>query len=209
MQRVLKILIIAAAFIFAAASSSYAFPDYFHSKAVMSSNITPFVKWTGMLARYAHDREVFQDECDNHKLDCEMVEWMNFLEELRGQSDTKILRAVNAKMNKIPYVLDIVNWGMEDYWETPLEFFIKYGDCEDYAISKFLSLRLLGFSNDRMRLVVLQDLNLGIPHAILVVENNGKSYALDNFFAEPVLTSKIHHYQPIYSINEVAWWRHR
>lgn len=191
-------------------SSAFAFPDYFQSKAVESSNITPFVKWTDVLERYKRDRDNFEEECskDASKA-CQMRDWMNFLESLRGKTDNEILRAVNAKMNKINYVLDIVNWGIEDYWATPLEFFIKTGDCEDYAIAKYLSLRLLGFSNERLRLVILQDMNLGIPHAILVAENNGKSYALDNFFAQPVPTTKIHHYQPIYSINEDAWWRHR
>ena len=50
------------------------------------------------------------------------------------------LDAVNRYMNKHQYITDIVNWGVTDYWETPREFFLKDGDCEDFAIAKFKSL---------------------------------------------------------------------
>jgi predicted transglutaminase-like cysteine proteinase len=60
-----------------------------------------------------------------------------------------------------------------------------------------------------MRIVVLQDMNLNIAHAVLVVELNGKSYVLDNQISQLVTDDQISHYRPIYSINENAWWLHR
>ena len=119
------------------------------------------------------------------------------------------MRKVNSYLNQAHYILDIVNWGVEDYWASPYQFARKDGDCEDYAIAKFMSLRLLGFSNDQMRIVVLRDLNLKVAHAILVVDLNGTKYVLDNQIHDVVPASIIHHYQPIYSVNETHWWLFR
>ena len=98
---------------------------------------------------------------------------------------------------------------MPDYWATPSQFLTRNGDCEDYAITKYFSLRQLGFSADSMRIVVLQDLNLNTAHAILIVYMGKKALVLDNQVATVVDATSILHYQPIYSINEKHWWLHR
>ena len=53
-------------------------------------------------------------------------------------------RAVNRFVNGWAYRADADNYGRSDYWATPLEFFRRSGDCEDYVIAKYRSLRLLG-----------------------------------------------------------------
>jgi predicted transglutaminase-like cysteine proteinase len=112
-------------------------------------------------------------------------------------------------MNRARYTLDINNYGESDYWATPVQFFKMDGDCEDYAISKYLSLRALGFEAEQLRVVILDDLNLRVAHAILVVTYNGTQYVLDNQIAQAVPASVIHHYKPIYSLNESNWWLYR
>ena len=42
-----------------------------------------------------------------------------------------------------------------------------------------------------------------------MVELNGVWYVLDNQVAAVLPDSAILHYQPVYSINESAWWLHR
>jgi predicted transglutaminase-like cysteine proteinase len=64
-------------------------------------------------------------------------------------------------------------------------------------------------NRDDMRIVVLNDLNLRIAHAVLAVYVSGKPYILDNQISKVVPASSIHHYQPVYSINENGWWLHR
>jgi predicted transglutaminase-like cysteine proteinase len=112
-------------------------------------------------------------------------------------------------MNRARYITDLVNWGTQDYWATASEFFWKDGDCEDYAIAKYLSLKALGFAQDSLRVVVVQDLNLKIPHAILVVYLDGKALLLDNQVGTVIEAERVRHYRPIYSVNETAWWLHR
>ena len=72
------------------------------------------------------------------------------------------------------------NYGRSDYWATPLEFFRRSGDCEDYVIAKYQSLRLLGWPPEALRLVVVQDVVRDLPHAVLAVYLDGAIYILDN-----------------------------
>ena len=119
------------------------------------------------------------------------------------------IRAVNRQMNEAPYITDIRNWGIDDYWATPLQFLDRDGDCEDYAISKYMSLRALGVPVESMRVAVVQDLNLDTAHAVLVVYVGGKGYVLDNQIEQVVSQAEIYHYRPYYTVNENAWWLHR
>ena len=118
-------------------------------------------------------------------------------------------------MNKAKYITDKNNWGRKDYWATPGEFMANFGDCEDYAIIKFLSLKLLGFKDEDLRVVAVKDLNLKIGHDVLIVywkdPKSGKRrrLLLDNQIKKVVDARAVRHYQPVFSINSKNWWRHR
>lgn len=168
-----------------------------------------FPKWVSVLSRHKKDLQAQNLPCEKPmQASCVFMQWRGFLNTLKGKSEMQKLDAVNRYMNKHKYVTDLVNWHITDYWETPREFIIKDGDCEDFAIAKFKSLLYLGISNDDMRIVVLQDLNLQVAHAVLAVYIKGKPYILDNQVEQVVPADKIKHYMPIYSINETNWWRH-
>jgi len=120
------------------------------------------------------------------------------------------LQLINKVINEEKYIIDPINWNMADYWATPNQFSIKDGDCEDYAISKYMLLKAMGFPKENMRIVILNDQNLEILHAILAVySEDGKIYILDNQISAVLEDKDIHHYKPIYSINEFYWWKHR
>ncbi len=142
---------------------------------------------------------------------CNHEAWDTFVTEIQvsDKSRKDILEAVNLYMNRTQYVVDPINWGVPDYWATPDEFFMRDGDCEDYAISKYVTLKRLGFPLDDMRLVVLQDENLRIPHAVLAVTLGEETYILDNQVDAVLPDSQILHYRPVYSVNEKAWWLHQ
>ena len=78
----------------------------------------------------------------------------------------------------------------------------KTGICEDYAISKYISLLIHRFNPDHMRIVVRQDLNLKILHAVFVVYRDGQPLIPDNQIKQVVHTSRLRHYKQIYSINQ-------
>lgn len=187
----------------AAAASAAATDSIFGTKELHSSNLNMFPKWRDALRRFQTELKTCTGSA------CKTDEWQSFLDKIHSLSPEEQIRAVNREMNDKPYVTDPVNWHMADYWATPLQFLRKDGDCEDYAISKYMALRALGFPVNDMRIVVLQDTNLGIPHAVLVVFHKGKALVLDNQVSGIVPADRIHHYQPFYSINEEGWWLHR
>ena len=89
-------------------------------------------------------------------------------------------------VNRWKYRADADNYGRSDYWATPLEFFRRSGDCEDYVIAKYRSLRLLGLPPDQLRMVVVQDVVRDLPHAVLAVYLGDEVLILDNL-SEAVL----------------------
>ena len=183
----------------------------FNTREVRSKNFKPFKKWTGAVERYSKEREAVKPgDCKEKVFNkCHFDKWTEFLKTLEGKDKMTQISEVNAFMNKARYITDPVNWGVKDYWATPGEFMAKFGDCEDYSISKFVSLKLLGFDDNDMRVVAVKDMNLKVGHAILAVYIDGKPYILDNQIKQVVDASTIRHYAPVFSINEKYWWRHK
>ncbi|MBT5048824.1 MAG: hypothetical protein HOM58_10000 [Rhodospirillaceae bacterium] len=182
----------------------------FGSREVRSSTLSLFPKWRGALSRHFDDGRLADAPCTATTFNrCHLREWKSFLASLRGASRLAQIEAVNRYLNQRRYILDPRNYGVPDYWATPNQFLARNGDCEDYAIAKYFSLRALGLGADAMRIVVLQDLNLQTAHAILVVYVDGKALVLDNQATTVVDSRTIHHYRAIYSINEQHWWLHR
>jgi predicted transglutaminase-like cysteine proteinase len=206
----LAVALLGATALRSAGADEPSYPPLFGSREIRSASLGPFQKWTGMLARQHDERDLYDGPCTARRFNrCHMQEWRQLLREIAGKEPAAQLEAVNSFMNRAPYVTDPVNYGVPDYWATPLQFMNKDGDCEDYAIAKFISLRQLGFRNANMRVVVVDDLNLRVPHAILVVYLDGRAYLLDNQISRVVPAEIVNHYRPIYSINEDAWWLHR
>jgi len=196
-------------FAFTGGYPAFAAPDsYFDMTETRSGDIVPFKRWTGMMTRYDDQKKVPDDNCGKVKFHpCSILDWKAFLESLRGKKLREQLDAVNEWGNQHPYIADELNWGEDNYWETPYEFMEVSGNCKDYAIAKYYSLRALGVSPDRLRVIVLQDLNLGgIIHAVLGVYVADELLILDNQSRRVMPALKIYHYRPVYGINEDAWW---
>ena len=167
-----------------------------------------FGQWIQVLERHLR-LDLPEGDCTANRINrCHLKNWLGFLDSLRELPRPQQLEAVNRYANRKNYILDIDNYGSEDYWAVAREFLYNHGDCEDYAITKLFSLRWLGFPEDALRIVVLQDTNLRIPHAVLAVETGGDIVILDNQIQEVVSHNDIVHYAPVYSINEQHWWIH-
>lgn len=137
---------------------------------------------------------------------CIPAAWMDFLAGLKGLDNRAQMEAVNRWANAKPYVEDITNWGLPDYWETPGEFIAHGGDCEDFAIAKYFSLVRLGFAARDLRIAVVSDSRAHDFHAVLVANIDGTEWLLDNQIAEMVPLASQPQYTPIYALNEQGWW---
>lgn len=204
-------LVIILLLIFFLPQEGYSNQPLFGEKAKKSENIKIFPKWVKALDKTNKDFASFKSsncEKNSKKLSCNYSKWQNFLSSIKDKSKKDQLNEVNEFANKHKYIIDMVNWGVEDYWESPREFLLKNGDCEDYAIIKYMSLRQLGFDVDNLRLVILNDNNLGVIHSVLAVLEDDETYILDNQISKVTSEERIFHYSPIYSINQKGWWKY-
>jgi predicted transglutaminase-like cysteine proteinase len=95
--------------------------------------------------------------------------------------------AVNRRVNAaIRYRSDWVQWGVADRWSAPLDnngkgsFDTGLGDCEDYAIAKYVALREAGVATGDLRLLLVHDKSARLDHAVLAARHDGRWLMLDN-----------------------------
>jgi len=176
-------------------------PKLFGATEKKSKSLKAFDKWTGMFER-------FNATLNSSSGSAEINQFRQDIAQLKGMPLNKMAAAVNTMMNKKRYVTDKTNYGKTDYWATPVEFFQRGGDCEDFAIAKYTALRALGVPENRLRIAIVQDLQKNIPHAVLIVYTDQGSMLLDNQIKTAINVDKVSHYKPIFSINQDAWWLH-
>jgi len=178
----------------------------FGYKESRQADMSILTQWISVMKRHLREDVPDGDCTSRHFNKCHLNEWFSFLRSIKGKSKSEQMRLVNDYANNKRYVLDIDNYGQEDYWAIVKEFLNNGGDCEDYAITKLYSLQWLGFPISSTRIVILQDTNLGIQHAVLAVYIHGDIKILDNQTTQVISHRKIAHYVPIYSVNQKHWW---
>src|ERR1700722_6752822 len=90
----------------------------------------------------------------------------------------EINRAINLAIRPMS---DFAQYGEIDVWSSPLVPFAHgAGDCEDYAIAKFVALRLAGIAPGDLRIVIMRDTIRGEDHAVAAARLEGRWLTLDN-----------------------------
>jgi predicted transglutaminase-like cysteine proteinase len=189
---------------------AFAAGSYFDMRIEKNYSLRPFPKWTRMMSRFASQKRVDDRQCGRVAFHpCVIPQWKEMIIAVSTKSLEDKLEIINDWANAHPYITDQLNWGMQDYWATPYEFMDINGDCEDYAIAKYYSLRAAGVPEEQMRIMIVQDLNLGgIIHAVLGVYEGERLWILDNQIKQVRDAMSIYHYRPIYGVNEELWWRY-
>ena len=182
------------------------YPSLFRTKEIKSNDVSSFSKWTGMLNRFEKQLASYSTSGSSPRLQM----WKKKLSSLQNKDVAEQITAVNEYINKVKYISDKNNWGKGDYWATPIEFFSRGGDCEDYAIAKYASLKALGMPTERMRIAIVRDMVKNIHHALLIVyAQDGNTYVLDNQVKATKKLQNVTRYKPIFSINQKSWWLHK
>lgn len=172
------------------------------------ADITEFTKWTPLMPRYEAQRANMGNRCVGKG--CLNQQWEALLKSLKTKSTEHKIEAVNRFFNAVDYVADDKNFGIVDIWQTPYEFMANGGDCEDYAIAKYISLKRLGIAESAMRILVVKDTNLGgTIHAALEVKIGKVTKILDNQEKAVLPIANVYHYEPIFAINETRWWSYK
>jgi len=136
-------------------------------------------------------------------------EWQSLVNNQQDSSEKNKLNRVNRFFNKVRFVDDIRVWRQEDYWATPVEFLGKNaGDCEDFTIAKYFTLRALGVPSEKLRLMYVRALRLKQSHMVLAYfeEPDSMPLILDNINTKILPASYRKDLQPIYSFNGEGLW---
>ena len=123
--------------------------------------------------------------------------------------ETPYLRKTNDFYNQVPYFSDMEHWGVEDYWATPVELVASLGgDCEDYAIAKYMTLKELGVPIERLRITYVRAINIGETHMVLAYypTPDADPWILDNLIPDIKHGSARTDLVPVYSFNDDDLW---
>ncbi|MGD9872331.1 MAG: transglutaminase-like cysteine peptidase [Thauera sp.] len=143
-------------------------------------------------------------------------DWRRMLQDANAQPEQARLERVNTFFNRrIRFDDDALIWSTNDYWATPLETMgRKAGDCEDFAIAKYISLRLLGVPADKLRLIYVRA-QIGGPsspvsQAHMVVgyfpTPDAEPLVLDNLIGEIRPAVRRPDLFPVFSFNDAGLW---
>jgi predicted transglutaminase-like cysteine proteinase len=142
--------------------------------------------------------------------------WQHLLEILPELDELERIHRVNAFFHQqLRYRLDSELHEREDYWATPLESLGHgAGDCEDYVIAKYVSLRHAGIDDARLKLVYVRARIGGprspITQAHMVLSYQHKDSAppliLDSLIEDVLPASLRTDLLPVFSFNRQGIW---
>src|SRR5882672_2709942 len=162
-------------------------------------------KWLGVQRRL-DDEMVQLALCEGDREGCVSPAALQFLaivEVAKAREGRARLGEINRAINlAVRPVSDLAQYGQLDVWTSPLVTLTRGGDCEDYAIAKFVALRRAGIAPDDLRIVIMRDTVRGEDHAIAAARLDGRWLTLDNRRMAMVEDSDIKNYRPTYVIEQ-------
>jgi len=130
--------------------------------------------------------------------------WQKVSQLAHGLSARAKLVQVNTFFNRLAFKSDRQNWDKNDYWASPVEFLIRNaGDCEDYAIAKYFTLKAMGVEIDRLRITYVKSETRGQAHMVLAYYDDKEQdpLILDNLNSKILPATKRPDLTPIFSFN--------
>ena len=138
-----------------------------------------------------------------------LVAWENLIITDNSQTELEKLEKVNQFFNQMEFVEDIDHWGNKDYWATPIEFLgTQGGDCEDFTIAKYFTLKAMGIEEEKLNLTYVKALTYNVHHMVLTYFSTPGSepLVLDNIVTDIKPASQRRDLLPIYSFNGTGLW---
>jgi len=135
--------------------------------------------------------------------------WQRLMLDHKGDSEWKSIHIVNDFFNRMRFVSDRKHWHRNDYWATPVEFLATNGgDCEDFSIAKYFTLRELGVPDAKLRITYVKALRLNQAHMVLAYYESPDSdpLILDNLIDDIRPASRRRDLLPVYSFNGNNLW---
>lgn len=120
------------------------------------------------------------------------------------------LERVNQFFNqRMAFRDDTRVWGEKDYWATPIEFLRKgAGDCEDFALAKYFTLREIGIPASQLRITYVKALQLNQAHMVVTWYATPEAIplVLDNLKNVILPATQRADLLPVYAFNGEGLW---
>lgn len=178
-------------------------PFGFDTVPVASGEI--LLKWKGVEADIQAENDILS-RCRASAELCPAAarNFLAIIAQGRAQTGRARIGIINRAINlAIRPMSDLAQWGVIDRWSGPLETLTTgLGDCEDYAIAKYVALTLAGVAAADVRLVIVRDLANGEDHAVVAARLNGAWIILDNRTLTLVEDSEVRRTIPLFVLDQ-------
>lgn len=145
-----------------------------------------------------------------------LLAWDSLLTQVYSEPITLQLTRVNSFFNHhIRYSDDLILWKKSDYWATLVDTLgVGAGDCEDFTIAKYLTLRALGVPDNSLRLIYVKA-QIGGAHSKKFQAHMVLGYfsspsavplILDNLVKTIKPANKRTDLSPVFSFNSQGLW---
>jgi predicted transglutaminase-like cysteine proteinase len=176
-------------------------------------NVVPVVhgelltKWRGVEADIRADSEVLARCLDGTEF-CPSAarKFLAIIAQGRARTGRARIGVINRAINlAIRPMSDFAQWGVTDRWSAPLATLTTgRGDCEDYAIAKYVALRAAGVAEDDVRLVIVRNLTVGADHAVVAARLDGSWMILDNRWLALVADVEMYRAVPLFVMDNTG-----
>ena len=137
--------------------------------------------------------------------------WQSLIAAGKNWSEDDKLKRTNEFFNRlITFSDDMTVWKQPDYWATPMETLGKgAGDCEDFVIAKYYTLKEMGIPENKLRLIYVKariggvDSSITQAHMVLgfYATPDAEPLVLDSLITDIRPASRRTDLQPVFSFN--------
>jgi len=186
-------------------------PDLPHIDASIRFTVLPvksggvLTKWNAVTAALQAESEVFA-RCRAKSGSCPTAakKFLAIVDQGRALAGRARIGVINRAINlAIMPMSDMAQWGVPDRWSPPLETFTTgKGDCEDYAIAKYVALMETGMAPEDVKLMIIRNTAANEDHAVTAVRLAGSWIILDNRWLKLVEDAAMPQAVPLFALGQ-------
>lgn len=135
--------------------------------------------------------------------------WDRLMLDSQDKTALEKLSLVNNFFNRMVWGEDRTLWKQQDYWATPIESLLKNaGDCEDFSIAKYFTLRALNLPTAKLKLSYVKIIEDNQAHMVLAYYPvpDSDPLILDNLNKQILKRSERSDLRPMFSFNAEGLW---
>jgi predicted transglutaminase-like cysteine proteinase len=161
-------------------------------------------RWADLQSRIRSEQETLA-ACRADSANCPAAarQFLQIVERGRQRQGRARLAEINRAVNfSIRPASDWGQHGVADFWSAPLATLrAGAGDCEDYAVLKYVALREAGIAPDDLRFLIVYYPRRRTHHAVVAVHLGEEWLILDNSTLIMVNSSDARHYRPLFMLD--------